>query len=142
MKVVLKGRRVSRGKAEGEALVTKDNIGFNFGVDPQTGKIVERGHELEGKCIAGKILVFPTGKGSTGGSFLIYQLALLGNAPKAIINVETDTVVAVGAIMAGIPLVDRLDKNPLEVIETGDYVKVNADEGLVEVIKRSKLKIT
>lgn len=138
MKIVLKGRRVSRGKGEGEALVTKDNIGFNFGVDPQTGKIVERGHELEGKCIAGKILVFPTGKGSTGGSFLIYQLALLGKAPKAIINVETDTVVAVGAIMAGIPLVDRLDKNPLEVIETGDYVKVDADEGLVEVIKRSK----
>lgn len=136
MILVLKGRRVSGGKAEGEALVTKDRIGFNFGVDPKTGIVVERGHEIEGKSIAGKILVFPSGKGSTGGSFSIYQLAILGTAPKAMINVETETIVAVGAIMAGIPLVDRLNKNPLEIIRTGDYVKIDADKGLVKVIKR------
>lgn len=138
IKLVLKGRRICGGKAEGEALVTKDPIGFNMGVDPATGMIVERGHELEGKSIAGKVLVFPSGKGSTGGSFVIYQLAVLGSAPKAMINIETETIVAVGAIMGNIPTVDKLDKNPLEVIETGDYVIVNADNGIVEVIKKKQ----
>ena len=136
MSIVLRGRVISRGKAEGEALVTKDRIGFNFGVEPATGIIVERDHELNGKSIKDKILVFPSGKGSTGGSFSIYQLAVLGTAPKAMINVETETIVAVGAIMGGIPLVDKLEKSPLEAISTGDYVKVDATEGLDHITKR------
>ena len=135
MKLVLKGRLVSPGKASGEALVTEERIGFNFGVDPDTGTIVERGHELEGKSVAGKILVFPSGKGSTGGSFSIYQMGILGTAPKAMINMRSETIVAVGAVMAHIPLIDRLDLDPIETIKNGDHVEVDADRGIVTVTR-------
>lgn len=135
MKLVLKGRLVSPGKARGEALVTEERIGFNFGVDPDTGTIVERGHELEGKSVAGKILVFPSGKGSTGGSFSIYQMGILGTSPKAMINVRSETIVAVGAVMAHIPLIDRLDLDPIETIKNGDHVEVDADRGIVTVTR-------
>jgi predicted aconitase with swiveling domain len=133
--ITLKGRKVSPGKAKGEALVTNEPIGFNFGVDPQTGVVVERGHQLEGVSIKDKILVFPSGKGSTGGSFSIYQIGVLGTAPKAMINIRSETIVAVGAVMAHIPLVDRLDSNPIEIIENGDEVEVDADNGLVIINK-------
>ena len=125
----LSGRRIYKGIAEAEALVTKDGISFYGGVDPDTGKIVEVGHELEGKSITGKILVFPTGKGSTVGSYVIYGLKKNDAAPKAIVNRETETIVATGVIMAGIPCVDSID---IERIKTGDRLIVNADEGIVE----------
>jgi len=139
-KIVLRGHKVVGGKAEGEALVTRDCISFMGGVDPKSGIITEKGHELEGKKITGKILVFPSGKGSTGGSYMVYEMTKLGTAPKAIINIKADPIVAIGAIMGKIPLVDRLERNPIEVIRTGDYVIVNADEGLIEVYRKSKNK--
>ena len=111
-------------------MVSPEPIGFLGGVDPETGIVVERGHPLEGRCIAGKVLVFPTGKGSTVGSYTLYRLARKGLAPAAIINAESDPVVAVGAIIAGIPMVDRI---AIEHIETGDMV--NIDGGVVEVSK-------
>jgi predicted aconitase with swiveling domain len=135
--MILKGHKVSKGKAEGEALVSKSPISFMGGVNPETGLIVEKGHELEGMSVSGKILIFPTGKGSTGGSFQLYELAYCKKAPKAIINVRVDPVVAVGAIISNIPVVDQLDKNPLEVIQTGDLVEVDADEGIVKVKSKS-----
>ncbi len=134
--LVIKGRRVSSGRAEGIALVTNERLGFNYGVDPSTGIVVERGHELEGKSIKDMILVFPAGKGSTGGSFLIYQLSRRGTGPKAIVNVRTETIVAVGAVMGRIPVVDRLDRNPIEVIKNGDRVEVDGDSGTVRVWKK------
>ena len=134
--LVIKGRRVSSGRAEGIALVTNERLGFNYGVDPSTGIVVERGHELEGKSIKDVILVFPAGKGSTGGSFLIYQLSRRGTGPKAIVNVRTETIVAVGAVMGSIPVVDRLDRNPIEVIKNGDRVEVDGDSGIVRVWKK------
>ncbi len=134
--LVIKGRRVSSGRAEGIALVTNERLGFNYGVDPSTGIVVERGHELEGKSIKDMILVFPAGKGSTGGSFLIYQLSRRGTGPKAIVNVRTETIVAVGAVMGRIPVVDRLDSNPIEVIKNGDRVEVDGDSGIVRVWKK------
>lgn len=137
-KMILKGHKVVGGKAEGEALVTRDCISFMGSVDPKRGVITEKGHELEGICITGKILVFPSGKGSTGGSYMLYEMARLGTAPKAIINVKVDSVVAIGAIMGGIPLVDKLEMNPIEVIKTGDRVIVNADEGIIEVYRKTK----
>jgi uncharacterized protein len=73
-KLVLKGRRIVKGKACGEAVVTKEAISFNGGVDNMTGIVTEPGHELEGVNIAGKVLVFLTGKGSTGGSYKIYDM--------------------------------------------------------------------
>jgi len=128
----MKGRSISPGKAEGEALVSKEPIGFYGGVDPKTGEVIEKGHELEGKNVKDKILVFPCGKGSTVGSYVIYGLEKNGVAPKAIVNKETETIVATGAILAGIPCVDGID---IESIKTGDKVRVNADEGIVECVK-------
>jgi len=133
----LKGRRIVGGYAEGVAVVSRNAISFYGGVDPKTGHVVERRHELEGKCIADLILVFPTGKGSTVGSYTLYQMKKLGTAPKAIINKETEIIIATGCALAGIPIIDRLERDPLEEIETGDYVKVYADKGEVEVEKKT-----
>jgi hypothetical protein len=129
--IILKGHRVSKGKAQGEALVSQSPISFMGGVDPGTGLVVEKGHELEGKNIAGKILIFPTGKGSTAGSYQLYELAYNKKAPRAIINLRADSIVTIGAILSGIPMVDKLDKNPLEVIRTNDLVEVDGDQGIV-----------
>ena len=126
----MKARTIFNGKAEGEALVTAEQISFYGGVDPNTGIIVEKGHPLEGQSITGKIFVFPQGKGSTVGSYIIYSLKKNGKAPLAIINRETETIVAVGAIIAEIPMVDQID---ISKIKTGDKVKVDADNGIVEV---------
>lgn len=133
----LKGRIISKGCAEGEALVCQEPIGFNFGFDVTTGTVIERGHQLEMRSVAGKVLVFPNGKGSTGGSFVIYQLAKAGTGPVAMINVATETIIAVGAIMGHVPVVDSLDDDPLAVIRTGDFVRVDADRGIVEVRPRA-----
>ncbi len=126
---MMKGRSISPGKVEGEALVSKEPIGFYGGVDPKTGIIIEKGHELEGECVKGKILVFPYGKGSTVGSYVIYGLKKNDVAPKAIINKETETIVAVGVILAGIPCVDHIN---IDSIKTGDKIRVDADKGIVE----------
>jgi len=132
----LKGRRVVGGVAEGEAVVSPEPISFFGGVDAKTGKIIERTHPLEGMAIAGKVLVFPRGKGSTVGSYTLYALAKNEVAPAAIINVETEPIIVVGCVLAGIPLVDKLERNPLQVIKTGDFIRVLADKGLIEVSKR------
>lgn len=124
----LKGRIISRGKGEGEALVTSQPISFYGGVDPNTGEIIEKGHELQGKSVKGKVLVFPIGKGSTVGSYTLYRLKKNGAAPAAIINRECETVVAVGAIISEIPCVDKID---ISRIKTGDHVRV--ENGMVIV---------
>lgn len=128
----MKGRMISPGKAEGEAIVSKEPIGFYGGIDAKTGIVIEKGHELEGQCVKGKILVFPKGKGSTVGSYVIYGLKKNGVAPAAIVNQETETIVATGVILAGIPCVDKID---ISKIKTGDRLKVDADDASVEVVK-------
>ena len=135
MAITIKGRTISKGYAEGEALVCRQPIGFNFGVDFETGVITEYNHELFGKSIKDKILLFPHGKGSTGGSYVVYQLAKNMTGPKAIINMTTETIIAVGAIMGGIPVIDSLEKNPYDLISNGDRVKVDADQGVVTIQK-------
>ncbi len=140
MSIILKGRPISKGYAEGEALLCHEPIGFNFGMDVETGTVIEHNHELMNKSIKDKILVFPNGKGSTGGSYVVYQLAKSKTAPAAIINVLTETIIAVGAIMGGIPVVDKLDQDPYAVIADGDFVKVDATKGIVEVFKRGENK--
>lgn len=134
--ITLKGRKVSGGQAEGEALVTKQTIGFYGGIDPNTGIVIEKGHELEGQKLTGRVLVFPRGKGSTAGPYVLYSSVRRGNGPVAIINIEADAIIAVGAVMSNIPLIDKLDQNPLEVITSGDKLRINADEGVVEVTKK------
>ena len=120
----LKGRIISRGKTEEIALATSQPISFYGGVDPNTGEVIEKGHELQGKSVKGKILVFPTGKGSTVGSYTLYRLKKNGVAPAGIINRECETVVAVGAIISEIPCVDKID---ISKIETGDLVRIEND---------------
>jgi predicted aconitase with swiveling domain len=136
MSLKLKGRPISKGYGEGEALLCHEPVGFNFGMDVEQGVVIEHNHELEGKSIKDKILVFPNGKGSTGGSYVVYQLAKAKTAPKAIINLTTETIIAVGAIMGGIPVVDSLEQNPFDVISDGDFVKVDAVNGIVEITKK------
>lgn len=126
----MKGRTISPGKARGEALVSRSPIGFYGGIDAKTGIVIEKGHELEGKSVKDKILVFPQGKGSTVGSYVIYGLKKNRVAPAAIVNRETETIVATGAILAGIPCVDGID---ISRIRTGDRLMVDADEGTVEI---------
>jgi len=135
--MILKAHKVAKGKAAGEALVSKSPVSFLGGINPETGFVVEKGHEIEGKSVSGKVLVFPVGKGSTAGSFQVYELAYCKNAPKAIINLRADPVVAIGAIISNIPMVDQLEKNPLDVIKTGDFVEVDADQGIVRVNPKS-----
>jgi predicted aconitase with swiveling domain len=121
-------RIVKAGRAKGEALVSPDPIGFLGGVDPDTGVVIEKGHPLEGECVAGRVLVFPTGKGSTVGSYTIYRLARNGRAPAAMVNAEADPVVAVGAIISEIPMVDQVD---VSCIRTGDEIEVGDGEIIV-----------
>jgi predicted aconitase with swiveling domain len=120
----LKGRIISKGTAQEEALVTSEPISFYGGVDPNTGEVLEKGHELQGKSVKGKILVFPTGKGSTVGSYTLYRLKKNGAAPAGIINRECETVVAVGAIISEIPCVDKID---ISKIKTGDLIRIEND---------------
>jgi predicted aconitase with swiveling domain len=103
----LQGRSIHSGQASGEALVTSMSISFFGGIDPDTGIVVERGHELEGQCISGKVLIFPTGKGSTVGSYTLYRLKRAMSAPLAIINEECEPITAVGCIISDIPCVDH-----------------------------------
>lgn len=131
-------RCISKGVGEGEALVCRQPVGFNFGVDVQTGTITEHAHELEGKSFAGKVLIFPHGKGSTGGSYVVYQVAKEGTAPAAIINLNTETIIAVGAIMGKIPVVDHMEEDPYTLIEDGDYVRVDATNGTVTILKKGE----
>lgn len=129
----ISGRIISKGYAEGAAVVTRETLSFLGGVDPQTGMIIDPKHELNGTSIARRVLVFPTGKGSTVGSYVIYQLKKNGVAPAAIINELSETIVAVGAIIANIPLIDKLEVNPITAIKTGSKVIVDCVQGFVEV---------
>ena len=126
----MKGRMISPGKVKGEAIVSPEPIGFYGGIDSKTGIVIEKGHPLEGKKVTNKILVFPCGKGSTVGSYVIYGLQKNGVAPKGIINKETETIVATGVILAGIPCVDQID---IEQIKNGDTILLDADHATVTV---------
>jgi len=117
----LKGRIIYKGKAEGEALVTSQPVSFYGGVDPATGVVIEKGHELQGQSVMDKILVFPTGKGSTVGSYTLYRMKKSGTAPAGIINRECETVVAVGAIISEIPCVDKIETSK---IKSGNKIQI------------------
>ena len=126
----LKGRKIFKGNVEGEVLKADKGISFYGGVDADTGIVTQKGHSLEGQNISGKILVFPQGTGSTVGSYTLYQLKKNGKAPKAIVNKECETIVAVGCIISEIPCVDKI---AIENIKTGDKVSVDAENGIVEI---------
>ncbi len=129
----MKGRTVVPSKCRGKALVATKTIRFLGGIDPNTGRIVEKNHDLEGENIKGKILCFPSEHGSTVGSYVLYSLAKKGLALKAIINQTADPVVVVGAIIAEIPMIDRID---IQLIPNGEEVVVDADQGVVKLPER------
>ncbi|GHU27131.1 hypothetical protein AGMMS50256_06220 [Betaproteobacteria bacterium] len=140
--VTLRGRGLGGGIAEGEALVTKQFFGFTHGVIPATGEISDERHEWRGLNLKGKIIVFPKGKSSSSGGVWILETARCENLPAAIVNVEAEAITGSGCIFARllynkkIPLVDRLDQDPCDVIRTGDIVRVDGDAGVVEILKR------
>ena len=119
---ILTGRVIKAGQAEGVALVSPEPIGFFGMIDTETGMVVERGHPLEGESVVGRVLVFPTGQGSTVGSYSLYRLAKAGLAPAAIVNAESEPIIAVGAIIGDIPMVDQVD---IDHIRTGDPVSID-----------------
>ena len=128
----IKARVISRGKAEGEAIVSKNSFSFLGDVDTETGVVVVG--DVKGETIAGKVFIFPSGRGSTVGTYVLLRMKKAGTAPKAIINIESEAIIAVGAIIAGIPLLDRPEVSVLEAIKSGDTVKVHAGrEGWIEV---------
>ena len=138
MSITLTGRKVVGGVVEGEALVTRDRISGWGGIDPRTGSVIEVRHELRGQSFAGKVLVFPGAKGSSGWSAMFHSTRMYGKAPAAMLFNEMTTKMALGAVVTHAPSMTDFDCDPLELIETGDWVKVDADRGIVEVTKRTK----
>ena len=134
MSTTVKGRVVigeNKGVISGKALVTTEPICFLGGVDVRTGNITEQGHPLYGQCIKDTILVFPTGKGSTGGSYLIYDTIMNGNGPKCMLNLEIEQVTAIGCIMGEMPVIDKPEQDITRLIQTGDEVSVDFNTGSI-----------
>ena len=143
IKMILKGHKGIGGIAEGEALVSKNALSYIFDIggiwnEPMSAKVTNKKEmpDWYGKDLAGKVLVFPTGRGGIFSTAMLMGLARKGLGPKAMINVKTHPVFTYASIVLDIPTVDRLNKNPCDVIETGDWVKVDAQKGIVEVTKR------
>lgn len=136
MSAVLRGRAVVAGMAEGEALVSRTPFSFFLGVNTDTGVIIEEGHEHQGETIAGKVLVYPFGKGSSGDCVRLWRCANNNVAPVAIINTKADSIHVQGAIIANIPMVCEPDADPIESIKNGDYVKI--DGGIVMVESKGR----
>ncbi len=130
-----RGRSISNGVGEGEALVTKQGLSFLGGVDPETGMVTEVGHELFGKTLGGKVLVLPTLKGSAGGMWIIIRLAAGKKAPKAIVVSQADTILVGAVIIGEIPTVDALPLEVVQSIKSGDRLKVNVTKGIIEIMK-------
>lgn len=135
--IVIRGRKVVPGVAEGEALVTNEPISGWGGVDPRTGTVVETRHELRGQSFAGKVLVFPGAKGSSGWSAQFHLARVMGTAPAAWLFNQMTTKVALGAVVSHAPAMTDFDIDPLSVIRTGDWVRVDADQGIVTVTRKS-----
>lgn len=129
--MIIRGRGIARGIGSGDLLVSEAPLSFLSGVDPDTGVIVEQGHPLRGACIAGRVLAFDYGKGSTVGSYVLYALSRNGHGPAAIINREAETIIAVGAIISGIPMIDRIEVS-ISCLKTGTRATVNGETGVLD----------
>jgi len=134
----LRGHKLNGGKVRGIAIVSVDSLSFWGGVNFKTGIVNERGHDIEGQSIAGKILICPSGKGSGGGSTRLYDMSLRKVAPIAIVNSKADVVMVIGAIISKIPMMDSFDVDPVSVIHTGDIVEVDADNGVVTIYPKGE----
>jgi uncharacterized protein len=137
-KIVLHGRKVVGGVTEGEALVTKEMIAGWGAIDPKTGVIIERRHELYNACFKGKIFVFQGAKGSSGWAKNFQMTRVYGSQPAAMLFNVMNSKVALGSVVVHSPAMTDFDQDPTDMIETGDWVKVDADQGIVEITKRDK----
>ncbi len=133
--IILRGRRVVGGVARAQALVTRERISGWGGVDPRSGTVVETRHELRGLSFAGKVLVFPGAKGSSGWSAQFHVARCMGTAPAAWLFNRMCTKIALGAVVSHAPAMTDFDIDPLEVIRSGDWVQVDADAGIVTVTR-------
>lgn len=131
--VTLKGRGIIEGRCKAEALVSTKPISFLGDINPKNGKVIEKTLDIYGECVAGKVLCFPHGHGSTVGSYVLYSLAKNKLAPKAIVNEKADPVIVVGAVIANIPMIDQID---ISHIKTGEIVEVDAHKGLIKIFKK------
>jgi len=136
LETTIRCHRLARGFGQGEAFVSKDTICFYL-TDPKTGIVREKGHQMEGKTVAGRVLVFPGGKASSAVQMDGLVKLLLNNAaPSAMIVKDAEPVLVGSAVLTKIPLVDRLEVDPFEAIRTGDFVKVDADKGIVTLTRK------
>ena len=131
MILLIRGRGIAGGQGKGPLLVSPVPLSFLSGVDPASGIIVEKGHPLQGACITGTVFAFPYGKGSTVGSYVLYALSRNGHAPAAIINTEAEPIIATGAIIGEIPMIDHIEI-PMNRFRNGVQVQVNGDSGEME----------
>lgn len=133
--MILSGHKVYGGQVEGEALVVDEPFSFFGGIIPETGMLTSG--PCAGQTIKDKIFVFPRGKGSTLAPYVAYRALSTGAGPRAILCREVDGVVAMVSIIMGIPTVDRLEPDPILMIRSGDYLKVDADGGRVEITAKA-----
>ncbi len=132
--IKIRARAISKGVAEGELIISRDPISFLGGVDSRSGGVVEKGHPLEGKSVAGRVLLFPHGKGSTVGSYVMLELKRNNRAPEAIINISAEPIVAVGAIMSGIPMVDKPAGDVMKTFSDGMKIRVDGTAGKIFIL--------
>lgn len=146
MRKILKGKGYTPGIVEGEVIVSRMPFGFWQGVDTKTGIIVDIRHDLVGESIKNKIFVYPFGRGSTANSGVFVDAVREGNSPAAIINVKTEPMTIVSAILGQecfgkkTPVIDSLEETPLDALKTGDRVRVDGTAGTVEICNYSAAK--
>lgn len=136
MENTIKCRRISKGKVIGPVIISKEPLSFLGGVDPTTGRVIDQDHELYQENLKDKILVIPSGKGSTVGSYVIFQMAKNKTAPRGIVAMEAEPIIATGAIMAGVPMVDHPEIDVLDLLESGDLVELDADCEIIKIIEK------
>lgn len=135
---IIRCRKISRGRTKGPVIKSKDPLSFLGGVNSNNGKVIDKDHDLYGKSISGKILIIPGGKGSTVGSYVIYQMAKNKTAPLAIVAQDAEPIIATGAIIAGIPMVDQPEADLLGLLKEGDFILVDAEQGFIKILKNRK----
>ena len=138
--VILKAYGSAGGIAEGEALVTSSMICFTFDVDVMTGVIHDPKSDMRGQTLADKVLVFPMSRGSTSSPYGLYLLSRSGNAPRAIIAAKADPMSVAGAVLSNIPIAYNFEQNPMDVIKSGDIVRVDGNKGIVAKVTRAKVE--
>src|SRR5699024_297742 len=109
------------------------------GIDPATGTIIEPRHELFNVCFTDKILIFPAAKGSSGWSCFFQSTRLMNTAPLAMVFNAMTTKAVLGAVVTRVPTISELDHDPLTLINTGDWVRIDAYQGVITVIEKSSL---